>query len=400
MSSLKDVLINVLNIHKQNVSSRSEKLNKHKFNVFSILHVEYKETRHSAFLTELLNPRGSHKMGDAFLRLFYKKLGLSDVDDFSKIVVSREFVTRTGIIDIYIKADKPENSIIIENKIYARDQDGQLARYHTFDPSAKLVYLTLDGHYASDQSLVCEEANCHLTVNDYERISYVDFIIDWIEQCHTIAMDNASVREILGQYIDLLKVITKHTLNQDEKMKIAEEVTKDQDSVMAFLLMIQNSSEIYKQLSKPIRKEIDKVVEKLNITLRIVGEDGKEKKDGSSLSEKYTYLNFEFDSDSEYCPLIGFEKENFTDILFGIACKVGKEGRSKEKMVAAFEEKYPGARHSTKDISGKPFVHLSWDDHCNLCSEKFSSIYDGSFAADLEKLLLCLKDVIKIGYSR
>ena len=46
------------------------------FNVFSILGMESRENEtHSAFLSELLNPNGSHLMGDVFLRVF-----LSEVD--------------------------------------------------------------------------------------------------------------------------------------------------------------------------------------------------------------------------------------------------------------------------------------------------------------------------------
>ena len=41
------------------------------FNVFNVLGLSSNETRtHSAFLAELLNPYGSHGMGDLFLKKF------------------------------------------------------------------------------------------------------------------------------------------------------------------------------------------------------------------------------------------------------------------------------------------------------------------------------------------
>lgn len=47
------------------------------FNLFSILKMESKEnSTHSAFLGELLNPKGSHLLGDVFLRLFLKEIDL------------------------------------------------------------------------------------------------------------------------------------------------------------------------------------------------------------------------------------------------------------------------------------------------------------------------------------
>ena len=43
------------------------------FNIFSILNVDRDEVHtHSAMLSELLNPKGSHGQGDAFLKLFLK----------------------------------------------------------------------------------------------------------------------------------------------------------------------------------------------------------------------------------------------------------------------------------------------------------------------------------------
>jgi hypothetical protein len=48
-----------------------EKVKGEKFNVFSILGLERNENRtHSAFLAELLNPFGSHLMGNKFLEYF------------------------------------------------------------------------------------------------------------------------------------------------------------------------------------------------------------------------------------------------------------------------------------------------------------------------------------------
>ena len=45
------------------------------FNVFHILGLSYNEVRtHTAFLADLLNPNGSHGMGEVFLELFLAEL--------------------------------------------------------------------------------------------------------------------------------------------------------------------------------------------------------------------------------------------------------------------------------------------------------------------------------------
>lgn len=387
MQSLDDLLLNVSCIHKRYLSNRNTKLSGRSFNVFSVLRVEYKEIRHSAFLAELLNPKGSHQMGDAFLKLFYKRLGINNVKDFSKIVVSREFVTETGNIDIYVQAEEPENSLIIENKIYADDQDGQLARYHKFDSSARLIYLTLDGHFASEKSLVYKNGSksYKLTSNDYERISYTDFIITWLEQCRALVTDNPSVKEILDQYIDLLQKMTKHILNQDEKMEIAKEVVKSKESVQAFLSMLQSSSEIYKQISFLIWDEIQKVAGKWNATPQIFPTD-------STLNNKCAYVVFDFGF--ECCPAIGFEKENFNGIWYGITGKDGTNKNISEDKIKIIRKKFEDSFEKPLNPAN-PVVHQWWGNHCNLNAEQFSSIYDGSFANDLEALFQKLKSLIE-----
>ena len=60
-----------------------------------------------------------------------------------------------------------EYAIIIENKIYAIDQYHQLLRYNNygkqrFPKGFKLIYLTLDGHEASKDSLGDNEIDYHL----------------------------------------------------------------------------------------------------------------------------------------------------------------------------------------------------------------------------------------------
>ena len=59
--------------------------------------------------------------------------------------------TKGGRIDIVIKLK--ETVIVIENKIYAPDQDNQLIRYKNEYPFSKLYYLTLDGHFPHDKSI-------------------------------------------------------------------------------------------------------------------------------------------------------------------------------------------------------------------------------------------------------
>jgi len=89
-----------------------EEIRGEKFNVFSILSMETKEdATHSAFIAELLDPKGSHMMGAIFLKQFLKTIRHEDNIIASSATVIREyyigkvdFEKRTGgRIDILIK---------------------------------------------------------------------------------------------------------------------------------------------------------------------------------------------------------------------------------------------------------------------------------------------------------
>lgn len=50
-----------------------------RFNIFQILGLSTSEVRlHSAFIAELLNPKGTHGLGDVFLRLFIELLSVEN----------------------------------------------------------------------------------------------------------------------------------------------------------------------------------------------------------------------------------------------------------------------------------------------------------------------------------
>lgn len=138
------------------------------FNIFQITRIGEKEvTLHSRFIAELLNPRGTHKMDDVFLVHFMKMINshlernhdFNQINNFSGInvyveksigLINEDF-TKGGSIDILLRFNNG-NYLIIENKIYAGDQKGQLRRYYNafLDSPKVMVYLTLDGMKAHD----------------------------------------------------------------------------------------------------------------------------------------------------------------------------------------------------------------------------------------------------------
>ena len=204
------------------------------FNVFNILGVQTNETRtHSAFIAELLSPKGSHGCGTGFLKSFllqFADIAFSDNElDHADVKIElfignkNEQESEGGRIDIALFVGR--SLIIIENKIYASDQNKQLLRYDNYAKQLKargtindydLLYLTLDGHEASVGSTT-EKLQAG---NDYFTLSYSKDIINWLIECKAIAVEKPLVRETLIQYINVLKEIT----NQDMDIKQQEQM--------------------------------------------------------------------------------------------------------------------------------------------------------------------------------
>jgi len=214
-----------------------------RFNLFSILRDDGDEVKlHSAFLGELLNPKGTHGMEDLYLQKFldslpdYKSLNLEF--DNSKVKIEVEYhigpvnsdTATGGRIDLLITDGN--NQLAIENKIFAEDQHQQLKRYHNFLGTNNLLYLTLHKKEASVDSRAGIDSQPVLVENDdFYSINYKDFIIPWVEWCKMQAVDKPGLRESLQQYLNLLKKLTGTSLSKNYVMDIANELLKDKESL-------------------------------------------------------------------------------------------------------------------------------------------------------------------------
>jgi hypothetical protein len=235
------------------------------FNIFSILNLDYKEVKlHSTFISELLNPQGEHKLKTTFLNLFLKTIGLNSFST-QNISVLKEKRIKDGRVDIYIENEEKKDVIIIENKILADDQENQLCRYYkhkeTKGDNSYLIYLTLYGKGASEQSLMCKEGEA-INEKDYLRISYKDDIVKWLELCIKETYNFPILRETIKQYLLLIKKITNQlnntimekelfeliSENYNEAKLIATNISKVEENEM-FKLFIEIKDELKNKLS-------------------------------------------------------------------------------------------------------------------------------------------------------
>jgi len=270
------------------------------FNVFSVLDIETKENKtHSAFLAELLNPMGSHLMGDVFLMLFLKTIKHNDKfepDENKQFNPNKAFVkvehsigkidlcnkeredpskATGGRIDIYLK-DKRNNIISIENKIHAGDQEAQIQRYCNHEPNKNTVYyLTLKGEEPTEFSSLKLKSD-----KDFFNLSYRDDIKTWLELCLKEVPNFTSLREAINQYILLIKKLT-HILNKEQQKPLNDIIVKHFEEAQ---YIADNYQNVINTIRERFRKELAKRLKtKLNDNLFSV-------KAGRPIHQNYSQL--------------------------------------------------------------------------------------------------------------
>lgn len=209
------------------------------FNIFNTLGLQSDEVRlHSAFIAELLNPCGSHGMGAEFLSAFLKTVGLPvdyivpsnvAVNNMVERAIGAKTADTGGRIDIIM--EDGGHAVIIENKIYAADQENQLLRYFNYakgkfgSDNFSLLYLTLDGHEPSKESLG------NTSEVKYKCISYANDILKWLDACAKLAFNKPLIRETINQYINLLKQLTGKDMDKQQQSEMFAAMAKYPEAV-------------------------------------------------------------------------------------------------------------------------------------------------------------------------
>ncbi len=220
------------------------------FNIFNVLGLESNEVKHSMLIGDLLNPKGFHGQGTHFLDLFLDQMNENktpfELDSTSTVVEVEKNIglinddkTCGGRLDIYL-ADKDNNCIIIENKIYATDQEKQLVRYYNYGESLKnenyiLIYLNLSGEDPSKYSIQKgnNENDVLVKNKDFTILNYKTFILPWLEKCLAISNHKPYIREILTQYISIINNLTGQPNNPEMSEDIVTKLTESKENLEA-----------------------------------------------------------------------------------------------------------------------------------------------------------------------
>lgn len=239
-----------------------------RFNVFTTLLEAHDEVRlHTRFLNGLLDTKGSHDCGRLFLDLFFatlKELPAFDHEDeqifFNPVkpenvwTVENE-VTRTGVGRIDILLEQQIFGIAIENKIYAGEQELQIARYAgylstKFGSNAMVLYLTRHG----------EKSNTH-DGNRYLRISYAEHILAWLDKCLRETFNIIPVNQVLLQYRQVVRGLTRKTTGSAAMKEITDFIAKNTD-------LIRYREQIISALNEARARALDGLADEISLHLK------------------------------------------------------------------------------------------------------------------------------------
>lgn len=228
-----------------------------------ILKIERKEVSHSSFITWILDVKEQHNLGDFAIKRFldillkYGKdideklyeiliIGNYTIDNF--FIETEYHIKEVGFIDIFISMEinsikdnetinKPIN-IIIENKVYSKENEGQTEKYYYHFENSKEETYKKDINiyiYLTPLSMIelnnLQEVQCEckkfIQIN-YQILS--DNIFELIEQQNT----SQRTKIIVQEYLKSLSKPIKDN-NKTLKGKIMATTKQEQDLLKEFL---------------------------------------------------------------------------------------------------------------------------------------------------------------------
>ena len=227
-----------------------------KFNLFEAVGTVRQELRHSDFLAFLLDPRGNHRLGDAFLKRLLKHILVAmpapplsaveiDVADLDDAEVRREWQH----IDILVHDPATRLVCAIENKIDSSEHSGQLCRYRKIvqrrfgDQRMLFVYLTPEGVEPSDDAYFAL---------DYKKVAD---IVDAVRRSRESTL-GADVRTLLEHYTTMLR---RHIVTDSEIAELCRKLY--QEHKQALDLIYEHRPDLQYELYEYLKQLIEDSLE-------------------------------------------------------------------------------------------------------------------------------------------
>ncbi len=354
-----------------------------RFNLFHLLGVGHLEvSTHSSLLRDLLDPEGSHGQGDVFLQRFVSVMGLPPLPP-GKVKVSAEVGIGTvtedsgGRLDLVVNCGV-QPALLIENKIYAGEQNRWVTRYLNYAPGASLIYLTLDGR--SPENLTEGERPSNLLCR-----SYAVHVIEWIKQCRKEAVSAPTVRESLSQYLHLLQELTQQSPQTPMNADLIKAATDSREALEAFFALRQTESELRRTLIGRLQARLEEEATKRNLKFK------------GTTNNDYGWkgAGFEFQpTQPGALPVqirFEFDKGNYQDFAFGFADGGKLPVEIRDRLRDEFAKRF----HSPKQSTTWP-AWIYWEAYQNWAAGgPFVAIQYGQFIEDAMTIVDQLVEVLR-----
>lgn len=232
-------------------------------NIFDAVGMSTQEVKHSAFLAWLLDPNKPHGLGNAVLKLLLEKVRAYPAinripsnaeiiakisEDFSDslqnapdLIVETEKVLfdPNSRIDIFIRSDKNDKTLVIENKVFTSTHDDQLKRY---EHEAKLlggdtlfIYLTPHGDIPTDINGNYQQGWCMI---DYKTIT------DIVKESMRSIPRTKNNAKLIGLTEDYISTVDTNILkNNAELRKLCKEIRRKHADAIAILTSYSDNIE-------------------------------------------------------------------------------------------------------------------------------------------------------------
>lgn len=189
-------------------------------NVFTLLDREREEQHvHENMLHAILNFKSDKRIAERFVTCLFENMKMPKEFVKKKWQVEQQYYTSFGTMDMFLRTEgKHRKCVIVELKIDASDQKEQLERYWKYVKKSnyedcRIIYLTLDGRAASEQSIG------NVPKNKIYNISFKKHILKWLEQCLYICDEECIESSFIKQYRILINKMVGEN-NMSEKVRL------------------------------------------------------------------------------------------------------------------------------------------------------------------------------------
>ena len=307
----------------------------------SVLNKSDEVRLHSRMIFSLLNPNGTHYQSSLFLEKF---LNAINMNNFKLNLQNCSIYKEYNNIDLYITDG--DKHIIIENKIYAKDQKNQIQRYIEMieaenqklsEEDILVIYLSLDREKPSSYGLGDLKIENNFIERKSEKIAlfksihYNKEILNWLKSSQYEVQNITNLNEVFNQYIDVVKMLNNQY--KDKVMSLSDYI-KENKSFYKIAVEIQSEfpeirrnivESFFEKIKFYLQSELGK-----DWTIELIGDLSKRykvpfriyKKKWVSKKENNLIFGFEFDKNDYYVGYFGIVRmSNKVDIKKDIVVK-------------------------------------------------------------------------------